>query len=445
MSLIKQLLKEYSSSDRSDLLSDNNFRFGIEIEGDVEKMQQSSNKDYYKEIIDKKINDVFKKSNKYSKESALEFLLMCKIEFFLDFFIAGDLDWDKIDQFFKIEYPQIHKLYKNSNGDIWQTDLEYYIMDQIKQLSKDPNLGDLTDHYYEFYQFLVKDNSMLGLIIDSINEFYASEIQGYDIDKQGEELAVYNFFDDIEYYGRPSKNPEDLFTNEYKAYTGKDNFSWHYDANYLEIINSSLFESLEELIIFYEDVIYVFNQIGIETHRGTSAHINISYKTNEEPIPIKALFFINDKFATKYLRSSNWARDIVQRVMEEISTSINNLLYNKFYNNKDQKPSFDIPQFIKKVCWTDRFMYTLNQKTMNIRDPKSAGVNFFKMNEANPYIEFRYPSSDVPSNTLEERVIYYMYITKLTFDPEYKKDKFRKRLYKYLYKELSDYQERYKK
>lgn len=422
MPLIKHLINEYTSSQKQDIIRDTNFNIGIEVEAKF--IGEFGDKDNPWEFIKKHllsfIDDV---NDKLQHDKSF-------IKHFISLKDLSEPGVYSIDKKIKTIFDIYDVLPEDDNSNS--------IDNMISFMESQPNefknfVEEVILEYVEFYQHILdkEDFTQPDFDMNFTHHIQKSKFLEYFWDWFNDKGLQEIFYNDIDYY----------FNKEAKR-RNISNWTFSYEGGgFVEIINIDLFNTIDQAIEWYKEIIDIFNSLDhlYELNENTSAHINMSYNNSDDPNLIKGILFMNEDMASKNLRQNS---KHAQKYVDQIKTIINEYIKQfVVFKLKLRETSETDEKEVFKLFQHKKFIDSINSQIIKQlkSNIKELGFNFSKLfeNPDNRYVEFRYPSSDADVGVLHENMIYYGHIIKLMFDSSYMNKEYNKRLYKLISKAIN--------
>lgn len=237
--------------------------------------------------------------------------------------------------------------------------------------------------------------------------------------------------DSLSYY---SKKIREFLPNFYEKWS--DVFKFEYDNSLdrgiefspLTYLNS-ISDTIDMINDFYDDF---NNQSYWKFTNKTGLHINIGFKDKKDWNLIKGVLFLSDDIKSSKNKIPYIFKGIENRIESKYSGSFKRLVFDTISNNKN---TFNIDK--SNLSSVEIFFNDYLNKILEKDDVNSSSYfKFYGLNITNllkdNYIEFRYVGGLVSRDVLIDKLFYFCYLCVLMTEPDYKKESYYKRLYRFL-------------
>lgn len=305
-------------------------------------------------------------------------------------------------KFLKIVKKSVYTFIKDNNEDIKE-------INNISSLLSDI---DLTEDYDEDYNYDVFNN-----YIDLAKTKFQKDLYSLVYS----EYLTYWCSDNIEYL---TNKVEENLPNFYNKWSSSLKFELDNTLERGIEFSPKLYlvgieKTLEYINDFYndfktQDYWYMSDKTGI--------HVNIGLINKNHWNILKGMLMISDIGEYSYIfkdmkwrLKSHYTNSFLPKLKEEIKSD------KKILNIKLFSDISKIENVLSK--------YILSKLDNN--EYKNYGFNITRIRNMN-YVEFRYPGGEIKKDSLINKVYYFCYIVKLMTDPDFKRKKYLKNLYKFI-------------
>lgn len=288
-------------------------------------------------------------------------------------------------------------------------------------------LDDVKDNYDDYDYVL--DDLLDEKSYDDINE--------KTIIKLINPLAIIYFFSDNLVYLK--NNIKSKLPNFYEKWNNHIKFEIDESLDRgIEISNKKYFNDLSTLFNFIDDFYSDYeSQDYWKFSERTGIHINLGIKGDKKYNPIKGLLMLDDMGDSPFVfKNMEWRQNLkfTGSLKSELSkdTTLLKHCLSLLRNNKIEEVENIINPELDKI---------LRKKSKSIGGKfvvgyKKFGVNLIPLEKYN-YVEFRYPGGNIDKKTLIDKVLYFAYITYMMVDREMDKNKYIKKLYTFIDKNIN--------
>lgn len=231
-----------------------------------------------------------------------------------------------------------------------------------------------------------------------------------------------------------SKKVEEFLPNFYDKWSEKMKFEIDssldrgIEFSPLTYLNS-ISESINMINDFYDDF---EKQNYWKFTEKTGLHINIGFNGVKDWNVLKGVLFLSDDISTSKNKIPYVFKGIERRISSKYAGSFKRLVFGKV---SDEKDTFKVNKgnLSEVERYFNEYLFKLLD-TDGYDSPtyfKLYGFNITNLKKYN-YIEFRYPGGNISREVLIDKLFYFSYLCALMTKPEYKKEQYYKRLYKFL-------------